>query len=344
MNHYLILPLICLLFSHTCSTVSPLAECEWQPEARIKGLSFTAPPQPFPADPMPAVKAVNADWIAVIPYAYTRAGKAHVAFNIDWQWWGERIEGIEFTIKAAHKARLNVMLKPQVYMHGTWVGDLEYSHDEDWQRWEKDYENYILTMAQIAASLEVKLFCIGTEFKKSVEQRPQFWTQLIRKIRDIYKGQLTYSANWNDYQDVPFWSALDYIGISAYFPLVEDKTPSVKALQQALQPITRKIERFACQQNKAVLFTEYGYLSVDGCAHKNWELEAKISQLPINEQAQANALEALLTEMKTHDWWAGGFLWKWFPNGQGGEGYNAKDYTPQGKKAERTLTKCYADL
>jgi len=343
-NHYLLLPLICLLFSHTCATVSPLPECEWQSEVRIKGLSFTAPPQPFPTAPMPAVQAVNADWIAVIPYGYTRPGKAHVSFNIDWQWWGERVEGVTFTIEAAQKAGLNVMLKPQVYMPGSWVGDLEYDNEKAWQAWEKDYENYILTMAQLANSLEVKLFCIGTEFRKSVAKRPQFWTQLIQKIRKTYTGKLTYSANWDDYKNVPFWNELDYIGINAYFPLTKDKTPTIKALQQALRPSIRKIEYFACEQNKPVLFTEYGYLSVDGCAYNTWELEPKVHQLAINEQAQANAIEALLTELQAHDWWHGGFLWKWFPNGKGGEGYNERDYTPQGKKAEAILRKCYQDL
>jgi len=51
-----------------------------------------------------------------------------------------------------------------------------------------------------------------------------------------------------------------------------------------------------------------------------------------------------LTELKQYNWWAGGFLWKWFPNGEGGEGYNDRDYTPQGKKAEQILKECYQNL
>lgn len=341
---YLILPAICLFLSSTCNGLQPSSECEWQPESRIKGLSFTAPPKPFPENPMPAVQAVNADWIAVIPYGFTRPAKAHVSFNIDWQWWGEKTEGVVSTIETAHTAELKVMLKPQVYIPGGWVGDLDFDKDSDWQAWEKDYETYILTMAEIADSLQVEMFCVGTEFRKSVSKRPQFWHQLIRKIRDIYDNKLTYSANWDDYENISFWNEMDYIGINAYFPLIDDKTPSISNLQKSLKSYINKIQRFACRQNKPILFTEYGYLSVDKCAYNTWELEAEIKQLPINEQAQANAIEALLTELKQYDWWAGGFLWKWFPNGEGGEGYNYRDYTPQGKKAEQILKECYQNL
>ena len=59
----------------------------------LRGLSFVAPPNEFSQDPMPEVKAVNANWIAVIPYGYTRVGEPKVYFNTKRQWWGERVEG-----------------------------------------------------------------------------------------------------------------------------------------------------------------------------------------------------------------------------------------------------------
>ena len=57
----------------------------------------------------------------------------------------------------------------------------------------------------------------------------------------------------------------------------------------------------------------FGYLSVDGCAHRVWELEAKVNHLAVNEQAQANALDALFETYWSEKYGAGGFLWKWFP-------------------------------
>ena len=40
-------------------------------------------------------------------------------------------------------------------------------------------------------------------------------------------------------------------------------------------------------------------------------------------------------------YWAGGFLWKWFPNMKGDEGHPERDYSPQGMLGERTLKKWY---
>ena len=307
----------------------------------IDGLSFVAPPRGFSSGPMAAVQQIGADWIAVIPYAYTRRGDASVHFNSKRQWWGERPEGIIETIRLANAAGVKVMLKPQVYFPGSWPGDLDFENDSDWESWEKDYHDYIMSFVHIADSMEVPLFCVGTEFKVSEQKRAPFWRKLIKEIRSQYKGKLTYAANWDCYDKVSFWDELDYVGIDAYFPLVNEKTPSHKTLIKAWQKHLNDIRSFHKKTKKPILFTEFGYLSVDGCAHNTWELEARVRELPINEKAQANALNALFTIFSQEDYWAGGFLWKWFPNMEGHEGYPSSDYTPQGKIGEGVIQKWY---
>ena len=334
-----------------------LSVCHWQcqpaqaseqpivfvePSQKVKGLNFVAPPSPFPKDPMPPVKAVGANWIAVIPYAYTRLNEANVHYNrASWQWWGERPEGCRKTVELANSAGLNIMLKPQVYVPGSWTGGIDFADEEDWEKWEQDYEAYILPMVELAEQKGIAMFCIGTEFKVSSQKREAFWRQLIQKIRARYSGKLTYAANWDEYDKIQFWDALDYIGVNAYFPLVDSPTPELSDLIKAWQEPLKTIRQFSEKQKKPVLFTEFGYLSVDGCAYKTWELEAKVRQMPINEQAQANALNALFSVFWEQPFWAGGFLWKWFPNMQGHEGYVNKDYTPQGKQGEEVLKEWY---
>ena len=308
---------------------------------KIDGLSFVAPPSPFQGNPMEAVKSVNADWIAVIPYGYTRVGKPAVKYGSDFQWWGEKPEGAKKTIEIAHENGLKVMLKPQVYVPGSWAGGLDFETDEAWAQWENDYQKFIMAFAKIAVETDVKMFCIGTEFKMSTRKRPDFWRKLIKDIRKIYSGKLVYAANWDDYKEVSFWEELDFIGIDAYFPLVDADTPSVAALTKAWEPITEEIEHFSKEKKKNILFTEFGYLSVGNCAWRNWELEKVIGDCQINELAQANALHTLLQVFMQKDWWSGGFLWKWFPEGQGHEGYPQKDYTPQGKQAEQVIRGWY---
>jgi hypothetical protein len=315
------------------------------PEPRMKGLSFVAVPDPYTQNPMPEVSAIAADWIALIPYGFTRLDKAAVQYNSEgWQWWGERPEGIKKTIELAHEANIHVMLKPQIYIPNGFTGNLDFRTDAEWQAWETDYERFMLLFADIAATQKVEMFCIGTEFKTSVQKRPLFWRNLIAKIRKVYQGKMTYASNWDEYTIVPFWDALDYVGVNAYFPLLSDKNPSVVALQIAWENPLLTLAAFAKSQQKQVLFTEFGYMSLDECASASWEVEAKKDKLTINEQAQANALEALLATFSAQPWWQGGFLWKWFPNMQGHEGYPEKDYTPQGKKSAISIKKYYEKM
>ena len=309
---------------------------------KINGLTLVAPPEPFSDNPMPRVRDVGANWIAVVPYAYTRLGEPAVYYNRKgWQWWGERPVGVRETIRLAQKAGVQVMLKPQVYVPRSWTGSLQFETDSAWLKWEADYERYILDMARLADSTQIPLFCLGTEFRQSIRQRPQFWTGLIKKTRKVYSGKLVYSANWDDWDQVPFWSDLDYIGLSGYFPLVKADTPDVRALKDAWVPVCERLRDFSQKHKRPVLFTEFGYLSVNNCGWRNWELERGVKSRKINEQAQANCIEALLSTFQAQTWWAGGFLWKWFPNMRGHEGYPERDYTPQGKAGEAVLRKWY---
>jgi hypothetical protein len=327
----------------TAATESPnAADILIKPSDKIRGLNFVAPPRPFKGTPMMDVKAIHADWIAVIPYAFTRPNTAAVSYKkTGWGWWGERPEGVQTTIDSAHKAGLHVMLKPQVYVPGGWTGGLDFATEAEWAKWEKEYEDYLMTFVDMAHLMSTDMLCVGTEFKIGVVKREAFWRSLIQKVRAKYKGKLIYAANWDEYPIVPFWDALDGVGINAYFPLVQKDTPSVKDLCTAWKPIFDNIKSFQKKVKKPIVFTEYGYLSVDGCAYNSWEVEKRIHSVKINQLAQANAIDALFETFWKETWWQGGFLWKWFPEGQGHEGYFDRDYTPQGKLAEKILMKWF---
>lgn len=339
-----ILLIISSLFLSACIQQKKTT-CEPQkiekPSSKMGGLTLVAPPRPFEENPMLAIKKVNANWVAVIPYGYTIIGKPQVFFDTERQWWGEREAGILESIRKAKAENVKIMLKPQVYVPGDWTGTLDFESDEDWTKWEASYTIYALRMAEIAAAEKVDLYCFGTEFKKAIRERPAYWVNLIRAIRRVYQGKLTYASNWDNYHNIPFWSELDYVGINAYFPLSEAETPTKTALLDLWKPIAQQIEHFHCEINQPIIFTEFGYLSVNGSASKTWELENNIHNIDINEMAQANALDALYETFWEKDWWQGGFLWKWFPDMKGHEGYPEKDYTPQGKEAEKVVTKWY---
>ncbi len=310
-------------------------------EGKVSGITLVAPPKPFSQDPFQDIKEVNARWIAIVPYAFSRLGEPLVRYSHRRQWWGETPEGISQTIEKAKNSGLKVMLKPQVYIPGGWVGEMDFEQEEDWLIWERSYEEYIMNLVCIAEEMQVDLFCIGTEYKFAAIKREDFWRELTSRIQTSFSGKLTYSANWDHFEDFPMWDALDYIGISAYFPISNHKQPSILNLQKKWKPVVKKLKNFAEKNEKQILFTEYGYLSVDGCAGETWMLEKEVKSLPINEEAQANAYYALLSTFNQESFWAGGFLWKWFPDMKGHEGYPERDYTPQEKLAEKIIRKWY---
>ncbi len=308
----------------------------------IKGITVVAPPSPIGIPAFKRLKEIHTEWVAFVPYGFTQKGKPSLRYNLEQQWWGEKPIGIESCIKDAKSQGLKIMLKPQIYIGGGWVGDMDYATKEEWKKWEEAYKNFIMEYLTLATKYEVEMFCIGTEFNVSVIKRNKFWFGLINDIRKKYKGKLTYSANWDKYQDVKFWSELDYIGLSSYFPLSDAKNPTLPQLNKEWKPIIKKLKSFSKSQKKQILFTEYGYMSVDGCAGKAWEIEKSLDTLKINHTAQCNAYDALWQSLINEDFWAGGFIWKWFPDGMGHEGYPEKDYTPQDKPAEKIVKKWFS--
>ena len=308
---------------------------------QYKGLSIVAPKTDVGNQPYCDLKESGASSVAIIPFGFSRQGENTVRYNYaNWQWWGETLEGAERSIEYAHNEGLAVMLKPQIYIPGSWPGALDLS-DADWAVWEASYRTFILDFAQIAARQEVALFCIGTELDISAIKRSVFWVDLIKDVRTIYDGQLTYAANWDKFSQISFWSDLDHIGIDAYFPLLDKVNPSVKELEKAWKKHLDEIERTQSEYNKPVLFTEYGYLSVDNCAFENWNLESNRRSMAANEQAQARAFDALFKTFRTKVWWSGGFIWKWYIDEGTKERRPETDYTPQDKSSFYTIKKWY---
>jgi hypothetical protein len=55
----------------------------------------------------------------------------------------------------------------------------------------------------ISRTREHRTLCFGTELEFG-SQKTQYWMQLIQKIKKVYTGKLTYAANWDDFDKVPF--------------------------------------------------------------------------------------------------------------------------------------------
>lgn len=309
----------------------------------INGISFVAPPKPFESGVFEDVIEINANWVAIMPYAFANGNVPEIQFDQERQWWGERTEGVIETIMLAKEKKLKILLKPHVWVRGQgWTGDFTLQNESDWKAWEHNYEEYILHFARLADSLDVEAFCIGLEYKNAVKARPGFWYKLIANTRKQYQGKITYAANWDNYQNIPFWDQLDFIGVNAYFPLSQESTPDVSILKVAWTEKKKLLSGFSKKYKKQIVFTEYGYRSIDNGAGNQWELEHhRHFQGESNPEIQSRAYTALFESVWNEPWFGGGFLWKWYFQMPYKINFSDTDYTPQNKPAEHVIRNWY---
>ena len=319
-----------------------LVSCKAAGVAKINGVSFVASGEAANQAHIDPVLGIYADYAAVMPYGFIgEPGSPEILFNSDRQMFGETRDGARQYIGLLRRNGIQVMLKPQLWIwRGLFTGDLVMESEADWQRLEASYTDFILTYAALAEETGAELFCIGTELEAFVAARPQFWGRLIEAVRERYSGQITYAANWDEYQRIPFWESLDFIGIDAYFPLSEDRDPTVAALREGWAPWKKAIRELSEGKARPVLFTEYGYRSVDYTARKPWLADRTRER--VNLQAQSNAKTALFEEFWHEPWFAGGFLWKWFINHPVSGGPLDNRFTPQNKPAQRVIRAYYS--
>ena len=91
--------------------------------------------------------------------------------------------------------------------------------------------------------------------------------------------------------------------------------------------------------NKKILFTEFGYRSVDYAAAKPWEID--YNKTAVNLKGQVNTTRVLFEELWNEDWFAGGFVWKWFIDYKNSGGKKDPRFTPQNKPAEDVIREYY---
>lgn len=312
-----------------------------QSHESFNGISYVAVNKKLDSSHVVPVAQVGANWASVIPFAYMPGPKLpQLLHNIKWQWRGERIVGIRESIQLLHEQGIKVMLKPQVWVgHHTYTGEIRMTSEKDWKKFESKYRDYIMDYAKMGHEEGVEMICIGTEMKIVAEKRPDFWRSLIQELRTFYTGKLTYASNWDDFDQVPFWESLDYIGIDAYCPITNIDHASIENLRSGWEKQWQPMEEVAKKYNKQIIFTEYGYRSIENCANRPWDYDKGGA---VDHQAQCDALQALYDVVWPKEWFSGGFLWKWYPDHEQAGGPRNGMFTVQNKRSEKVVREHYS--
>ena len=308
---------------------------------KINGISFVASRDTISVKHiLPVIKA-QGNYVALMPFGFIKdLSSPKITHNTNRQWFGETKNGLLQYAKSFQNRKVKIMVKPHIWVwKGEYTGFIEMDSEEKWKILEDSYSEFILTYAKAAEELKADILCIGTELEKFVLKRPKYWKELISKIRKAYKGKLTYAANWDEFKRVTFWGELDYIGIDAYFPVSDKKSPTIEDYEKGWQPHKDEISRIQKKFDRPVVFTEFGYRSVDFSGKEPWNYDRNSGG--VNLQAQVNGLKAIHNQFWKEEWFVGGFLWKWFYKHSKVGGENNNMFTPQNKPAEEVVRELY---
>ena len=285
---------------------------------------------------------LNCNALSIVPYSYIRDPNQPSYIGISNRAGSENDESVVHSAYQAKKRGMTVMLKPQIWLgRGHWPGDVEMKNEADWQAFFEHYYRWIRHYALMAEIHDMDLLCIGTEFAKATIQREEDWRKLIRKIRGIYSGKITYAANWGDeFEQLQFWDELDYMGLDCYYPLSKANKVSDEELNKGFKKVLTKIEKIALENNKPLLFTEIGFRSIEA----PWKNpHASAGEADYNGDHQKICYETVFKGIADKPW-CHGILWWKFPTELEDMGHRQKGFTPNKKPAELVVKEWFGRL
>jgi hypothetical protein len=254
------------------------------------------------------LKSLGVNSIAIHPYAQIRED-GHVVTG---RRSGANTTHITTPLHWAHERGMSAMVIPHIAYWGTkfsWRGEINFVTPEEWDRFFSDYETWIVQMATLAESEHAEVFCLGLELTHP-QKYDDRWRKIIAAVRAVYYGKITYGANWNEYTDVKFWDALDYVGVLAYFPLTKTTDPGASEISVAWEKRCAELEKFSKQNGKQFLFVEIGYNESARAAAEPWGFKTGGDHAA---EVQQRCIEVALDLPARHPFLAGMFWWKWFP-------------------------------
>jgi hypothetical protein len=311
-----------MVFGQSLGLGSAVAE----PGGTQRGFALIGDPHydgPQIAQSLAEMAEVGANWVQFTPAWGQNATNASAIGRTPQTINDDHLEGI---IALAHTYGLKVFLTPHLNVPGESRSTIS---PDDRGAWFASYTAFISHYAAMAQRLGVEQFAVGSELASISDDRPG-WLQVIREVRARYDGTVLYAAEPGEAERVPFWDALDLIGIDAYYPLTETPTTDVSVLQRAWEPIRAEMASGSARYGRKILFTEAGYTSQEGTTTRpnDWMLGT-----PPSESEQAAAYQALLATFSDEPWWEGVYWWVWNALPDDGSDH-ATNYSPRGKAAE----------
>jgi hypothetical protein len=205
--------------------------------------------------------------------------------------------------------------------------------EPDWAEWFRQYREYLVRYAVVAEAGGAELFDVGVELC-ATERREREWREAIRGLRAATGAALVYSCNWGKgAAAVPFWDALDAIGVDFYDPLSAKTNPTDADLVEGVREAARPLMAAAARFGKPVYLTEIGYPSVAAA----WLApNDERSPRPFSARDAARCARAAFAALAGEGWCRGMFWWKAFSDGRDADA-DEKTFNILGRPIENAI-------
>ncbi|MCL2447454.1 MAG: hypothetical protein FWD17_00750 [Polyangiaceae bacterium] len=290
--------------------------------------------------------AIGATWVSLT--AFGRVGSLS-AMGVDPTFEAPESQNrrdIARAIEQAHAHGFRVMLVTPLWVEtGQWRGEIDPKTDEGWARWAASYTRFVRGWAEVAEATHVEMFSAGVELRSWVTTgRAPSFARVIREVRRVYHGLVTYSANWDDADQSVVLGDLDVIGINAFYPLAQKAGAPESEMVAAAQKIRADVHDLAERWQKPVVFTEMGYATRPDPAVRPWEWPENLDRLRVDEHAQAAGYRALLAPLLDEPDFAGFFVWRVYADPDDTSQEPPWAFSPRGKEAELVLRDAFTAL
>ena len=282
--------------------------------------------------------SMGVTWVSVTPFGRIwdlRSTEIDMEFEAPYE---DSREGVRRLVAQAHARGIRVLVIPHLWVDmGGWRGEIDPGTPEGWRAFQRSYREFVLAWARNAAESGADAFSIGVECKSWSGRFGAFWWDFIDEVRSVFPGLLTYSANWDEAEDVLFWDRLDLIGINAFYPLAHHPGATYAEYQQGAREAAASVEQVASVLDMPVLFVEIGYTTREDAAVEPWLWPDDMSDVVVSENEQARALEASLGAFAPNRWFTGFFVWRYYANLDDVSQEAIWGFSPHAKASEAVL-------
>jgi hypothetical protein len=289
-------------------------------------------------------RAMGATWIALTPFgrvADLDGTGVDPTFEAPFD---RNRRDVARAVAMAHARGLRVLVVPHLWVEsGGWRALIEPHGDEGWRRWADSYRRFVHGWAEIADQAGADMFSVGAELRSWVTttHAPSFGP-IVDDVRRTYHGLITYSANWDDVDQTAIVGKLDVIGINAFYPLADKPGATAAELHEGALRVRARVHALAEKWQKPVIFTETGYTTRPDPAVRPWEWPDSMTHVQVDEQAQADAYQALLEPLLDEPDFAGFFVWRMYADPDDTSQEPPWGFSPRGKIAEDVVKDAFA--